>query len=408
MISTSLNKTLYSRKGKSSGSIKEARNGQRQYGREMVTSFDCRHFSGDRPCVHHKQEGARCGECGRYEPVGERILIIKLDAAGDVLRTTSILPSLKKKYPLSRITWITKPESVPFFFNNPLVDRAFDISQAPVVLGTDNFDLVINLDASPMSCRLASLSMGLKKLGYLYSEKGHVYPANERAMEWFRMGVDDTLKRRNRKTYQQIAHELCGLRYNGTGRLVLNLTEEERELAALFAREHRLEGAPLVIGFNTGAGGRWENKKWTMEGYMGLAELIENKLPDARILLYGGPEEAERNSLMRQANPDLVDTGCGNSIREFAALMGLCDILVTGDTLAMHIGVALGKKAVVLFGPTSHHEIELYGRGVKVVPPLPCVCCYRPSCQTRPTCMESISPETVLSAIESLLEVPIV
>ena len=53
---------------------------------------------------------------------GFRILIIKLDAVGDVLRTTSLLHALKKQYPASHISWLTKENAKNIFKNNKFVD----------------------------------------------------------------------------------------------------------------------------------------------------------------------------------------------------------------------------------------------------------------------------------------------
>ena len=50
------------------------------------------------------------------------ILIIKLGAIGDVIRTTSILPGLKSKYDDCKIDWITKDESQDILKNNNKVD----------------------------------------------------------------------------------------------------------------------------------------------------------------------------------------------------------------------------------------------------------------------------------------------
>jgi len=83
-------------------------------------SYDCRYFLGDRPCVWHKQEGVTC-ECDHYVRLGEKLLIIKLDAMGDVLRTTCLLPVICRAWPDSRITWITRAESAPLLENNPYV-----------------------------------------------------------------------------------------------------------------------------------------------------------------------------------------------------------------------------------------------------------------------------------------------
>ena len=71
-------------------------------------------------------------------------------------------------------------------------------------------------------------------------------------------------------------------------------------------------------------------------------------------------------------------------MRHFAALLGHCDVVVTGDTLAMHLALALGRRTVVLFGPTSAAEIELYGLGEKVVPDMACLSCYKNELRFRP------------------------
>ena len=88
---------------------------------------DCRHYRGSMPCSFHKRDGRLCEICADYAPVRNRILIIKLAAIGDVLRTTSILPPLENKYPQSEITWITKANAVPLLKDNPEVDRVFTV-----------------------------------------------------------------------------------------------------------------------------------------------------------------------------------------------------------------------------------------------------------------------------------------
>jgi hypothetical protein len=75
-------------------------------------------FQGEKPCKF-KCEGG----CQHFEPFGTRILVIKLGATGDVLRTTPILRALKAKYPSSHITWIVDPISAPLLKSNPFIDR---------------------------------------------------------------------------------------------------------------------------------------------------------------------------------------------------------------------------------------------------------------------------------------------
>jgi len=118
---------------------------------------------------------------------------------------------------------------------------------------------------------------------------------------------------------------------------------------------------------------------------------------EIKVLLFGGKKEEERNkeivSLVN--NPKLIDTGCNNTLREFFSLINLCNILITSDTLALHIALALKKKVIALFGPTSPNEIEMYGLGKKIVSPKKCVVCYNRYCNEKPDCMQLISPKMI-------------
>src|SRR5512147_2742797 len=88
--------------------------------------LDCRHFLGDRPCKFK----LLCAGCAEYSPMGKRILIVKLGAIGDVLRTTPLLTGLKRAYPQSHITWVVDKEALPLLKSNPSIDRLlpFDFS----------------------------------------------------------------------------------------------------------------------------------------------------------------------------------------------------------------------------------------------------------------------------------------
>jgi heptosyltransferase-2 len=91
---------------------------------------------------------------------------------------------------------------------------------------------------------------------------------------------------------------------------------------------------------------------------------------------------------------------------QFAALVNLCDLVVTGDTTALHLAVGLRKKVVALFGPTCAQEIELYGRGEKIISSLSCSPCYRRFCDRDPNCMRAVPAEEVLKTVNRLLNRP--
>jgi heptosyltransferase-2 len=369
----------------------------------MHIALDCRHIKWDRPCKFHKEYGAHCEGCPHYSRIDFKILIIKLEAVGDVLRTTCILHGLKEKYKDSHITWVTGIAAFPLFQNNNLVDIVLDCSAESLLrMQSEVYDLVFNPDASPNSAILATLAKGKVKRGFGYNEKGHVYPFDQEAQKWFEMGMFDDIKKANTETYQKIISDMLGA-WSSTYDIIFNLDESERSLAEHFAEKHKVSEEDLVIGLNTGAGGRWQNKKWTRKGYLDLIRLIKKELKGCKILLYGGIEETERNRYLMKREDGLIDTGCHNTLREFGAMLNLCDILVTGDTMALHIAVALKKKVVALFGPTSQAEIELYSRGKKLFADMDCLCCYRPTCDIKPSCMDRITPEQVFVAIKEVI-----
>lgn len=362
---------------------------------------DCTHFPGDRPCSFHKLNGTVCDSCEHYAPLGRRVLIIKLDALGDVLRTTCILPAVKRKLPDAHVTWLTKANALPLFENNPFVDRVLDVhsTEAITMLSVEQFDIVLQPDAAKFSASLASMVQAEHKFGYSLRPNGLLEAKNAVADSWLEHGAFDTLKKANTRTYQRWIYDILELP-DPIESIQLHLSSKEVSYAQQFVRENGLETFSQIVGLNTGAGGRWKYKKWTEAGYAALVEsLVQQKIG---VVLYGGPEEHERNKALARL-PGVIDTGTNNTLREFFAKLSVCDVVVTGDTMALHAATALEIPTVALFGPTSIHEIETYGIISKLAPEMDCLCCYLMDCGKDVTCMDSIHVSEVLQEVEQLL-----
>ena len=365
-------------------------------------AFDCRFFLGDRPCTWHKSTGVLC-TCDHYQKVEERVLIIKLDAIGDVLRTTAILPALAEVHPrasITSITWITRLEARPLLERNPYITEIIDYGEDALLhLQVRTFDRVINLDAGKTSAALASAANAKRKDGFVLDARGYVQPTNAAARKWLEMGVFDDLKRQGTKTYQDMMADIIDLS-GRPHRYVLELTDEERARGKAHLQKLGVDFSRPIIGLNTGAGRRWELKQWREEGYLELIERVAKKR-SAQFVRLGGPEEQERHRrLTARSTVPLIDAGCDNPVRHFASIVGVCHLVITGDTLAMHLALALGRRTIVLFGPTSAAEIEIYGLGEKVVPQMECLSCYKPTCDFVPNCMDLITTDMVEAAVE--------
>lgn len=364
---------------------------------------DCRHVRWDRPCSFHKREGALCPTCPHHDPIRRRVLLVKLAADGDVLRTTGLLPLLRREEPATQLTWVTAPSAAPLLEGNPLIDRILAASAGPPPeLLAERFDEVLCPDADPRACALAALSRAPRRRGFTLLETGAVRPLSPGAERWFRMGLNDDLKRAGRQGYAEILSQVLELPAPA-GPPVLVLSRAEKEAAQAFRRGAGIDPSRPLVGCNTGAGSRWPLKAWRPEGFLALGRLLVQR--GCSILLLGGPLEEERNRrLAAEGGAHFHDAGSRNPVRAFAARLGLCNLLVTGDTLALHIGVALGVPMIATFGPTSAAEIDLFGAGEKLLPPDPgCLCCYDGACDRSPTCQDLISVEQVLAAVERWL-----
>jgi ADP-heptose:LPS heptosyltransferase len=355
---------------------------------------DCRHYRTSVPCRPHKKGQADCEGCRHYDPTGERVLVIKLDAMGDVLRTTSCLPALKRLYPRSHVTWITRSNAVALLQGNPDIDRILPVeSNYLEFLLTEEFDLTLSPDTDPLSASIASLARSTSKRGFVSTRRGGIDALNDAADQWWRMGLDDRAKRANRRTYAQWLYAICELP-PPIARPCLAVGSQARDRAIDMMRA----ASPLArrrVCFNTGASGRWREKQWKAEHYEDLARLIHREDPDTAIFLTGGPGEAALNRTLSAAGAGLLDLGTDHSVEAFAAIVSGCDWVLTPDSLGYHVACAVGTPAVCLVGPTSPWELDLYDANVVLHADLECIACYLARCPLTTTCMDSLSSRVV-------------
>lgn len=367
----------------------------------MKLNLNCRHFMGEKPCKYKKL----CEDCDDYDPMGKRILIIKLGAMGDVLRTTPLLQPLREKYNPCHITWVTDKASHQLLKENSLIDRLLILDLTTTLrLQIEEFDILYSLDKDIAATSLASIVKSKEKLGYGLECHGNIYPFNKEADYSFELGINDPLKFGiNKQSYQEFIFEAVGLKFNEED-YVLPVKDEDLEYGKKLVKSRGIEEEDLVIGLNTGCGPIFATKKWTIEGYVALANKLHKELK-AKVMLLGGPEEVERNNKIKSlVNFPIIDAGCNNTLRQFAGIINCCDLIVTGDTIAMHFAIALKRLVLIIFGSTCAQEIYLYNRGRAIASNLECAPCYKKVCSRSPNCMELIKPEEVYQAAVELLQ----
>ncbi len=367
-----------------------------------ITIPDCKLFSGYKPCLPYKI----CEGCPDPQPFGKKILIINLDAIGDVLMTTAQLPAIKRAYPESTIFWLTRKNALPVLENNPYLHEVFTWDdESRMILRNMRFDLVLNADKNRNSCAFTLEVPADEKRGFGLNANGAIVPLNPGAEYNFFLGTHDYFKfHENTRTGQDILAETWELPYR-RDEYVLHLTDAERAETEEWRRKLGLQDARLIIGLNTGCSNLYPLKRLSAEQQAELVKKILNGLPDARVILLGGREDTERNEqIARLAGDGVVQTPTTLGLRKGIILENLADVVVSGDSLGMHIAIGLKKYVIAWFGLSCAAEIDLYGRGVKLVRDLPCAPCWKKVCDLPhgPICVTEFEIDAIYRELERL------
>lgn len=362
----------------------------------------CKRFNGYKPCF--PDHNCWTEGCKDNIPIGKKILIINLDAMGDVLMTTAQLPALKRKFPESTISWVTLKNAAPLLQNNEYLDKVYTYDAESIsILNEMKFDYVMNVDKSQRSCALLNSVKADNKLGFGLNENGIIIPVSEGAYYNYNLGMDDHLKFRvNNRTGQDYLAETFELDYSGES-YVFNFTEEEKIFISDYKRNVGINDNDFIIGFNTGCSSLYPNKKMTIDQHIYLIKKLLEKNIGKLILLGGGSNDEERNNIIfSHFDGKVINTPTNMGVRKGACFESLADVIITGDSFGMHLGIALKKFIIVWFGVSCWSEIDLYGKGVKFYQEnLFCSPCWKKECPYNLECIQMIDLDKMIDEIQN-------
>lgn len=353
--------------------------------------FDCKYFKGEIPCLPNKLRSKTCVNCDEYQKISKRILIIKLGAIGDVIRTTPLVTALRNLYPDCHISWITlSPDILPA----DKIDLILPFDFISVYgLKHKPFDIAINLDKELEACSLLFDVSATEKYGFTRGVN-HIEPATPAAKHKLMTGFFDQLSKANTKSYTEEIFEICHLKFNKEPYLM----KINGSLVKKWNSNAERAGGKPVIGLNTGCGKRWSTRLWPANYWVELIRMLKknNFYP----IVLGGPDEDAQNKIYAQ------ETGCyypgTYSLEEFIAISANCDVIVSAVSMMMHIAVGLQKPLLLFNNIFNKHEFDLYGRGKIIEPTVGCDCYYGNTCKREQHCMQTVSAEEVFNGIKEL------
>jgi heptosyltransferase-2 len=258
------------------------------------------------------------------------VLIIKLGATGDVVRTTPLLRRLD-----GEVSWITAEKNLALLQGIDREVRCVSWENRKRVADTD-YDLVINLeDDRETSSFLKELRFKQLFGAHLNGDDQLAYTADSR--DWFDLSLisvygreeADRLKLLNRRTYQELIFEGLSLGFKGE---------------PYYLPLPRPTGLKGDVAISSTAGPIWPMKQWAY--YDELKKQLESAGLRVNIL---------------HGRPTLLE--------HLADVQGHC-CLVSGDSLPMHLALGSGVRCVSIFTCTSPWEIYGYGLQKKIVSPV--------------------------------------
>ena len=336
-----------------------------------------------------------------------RILIIRLSAIGDCVMASPLAQALRAHFPDAHIAWVVQDKSRAVVEGNPFIDEVIqwhgglsDVLRVARLVRARKFDIVLETQGLLKSTLLMALSGAPKRLispafgrlAHLFSTQivahppGWIYPP-DRYLYWAKA---------------------LGAPIPDQAKLTVPIADEDRAAAAQFLRAHDANDAQL-IGVNPGCSAL--NRKWSAENFAQCAQLLAARFPDAKFVLLGGPQDREDSAQIQRALPPTraVDAAGKLSLRQSAALIERCEVMLTNDTGPMHIAVAAQTPVVAVCGPISAaRRLPLHyadNRNIGVEANRDCLPPHRPQCGKGRACacLAAIEPQRVADAAAQIL-----
>jgi heptosyltransferase-3 len=277
------------------------------------------------------------------------ILAINVSRIGDTLFCTPALRALAAAWPDAKITVLAHPKRAEVLENLPFLHRIGHITKNSARyrgrLGLKQYDLAVvwGFDQALVAyaLRVARQVVAFRQRDQALNRRLHLAvepPAFQAhpAVEQFHalvapLGVPLTSRR-----------------------IAYRVSDAEREAAQAHLAAAGFNGKHPLIGLQVASFPTRAYRDWPIESFAELCGRMIAEHPDARFLIFGGPEEKLRTSWLKQHLGERAALYAGRlTLRETGALMSLTDLYIGVDTGPTHIMSSFDIPLVGLYHCTS-------------------------------------------------------
>lgn len=321
-----------------------------------------------------------------------KVLIIRLSSLGDIILTTPLIRTLKKKYPHCKIDFLLKAEYSDLLKNNPNINKIIPYSKEKIASFNDSitnsfnlrdYDLIIDLHNNLRSRRITS------KLK-IRTERFKKYSFRKFLLV---------------KTKINLMKNLPSIPVRYAETVGIDLEDTRVEVYSDKEPNTKLVGLKNLIGICPGA--KHFTKRYPIDYQIQLCKmLIEKKY---NVVVFGGNIDKEICNEITSEVPKVINLQNNDDILQTISDMRLCDIIICNDSGLMHAASSLNKKLITIFGstvkefgfmPYNSDTIVLENENISC---RPCSHIGRSSCpKSHFKCMKEIKPEIVFKIINSI------
>lgn len=303
----------------------------------------------------------------------DKILVVRNDNIGDVVCTAPCFEALRQHFPEAFIGVLVCRLTEEVVHGNPFLDRVYVYDKAKhgryrfvLTAWWKQFQVLLQIRDERFDLAIGVRSEFSPSQGWLVYASGAPFrvgirpDGKHRRFSFFYNVYVEPLK----EAVHEVERSLHILRRIGVDieekRLFLRLLTKNRNKAKEFFSRHGLRGDKPVICINFSRRME-ENRYWKVENYVGLIRKL--KKLNIQTIVTSVPKDAALVQQMLATLRFQIPSYYSDSLKDFAAVINLCDVFVTLQGGAMHIAAAVGTPTVALFGKNNPKIWAPWGEG---------------------------------------------
>ncbi len=351
----------------------------------------------------------------------ERVLIIRLSAIGDVVRTLPAVNALRSRFPTAHIAWVVEEKAQDVLAHQPEIDETIvfqrdrwkrsilnpltflrtirEVYRSVHELRGKHYDIVFDFHGILKSGLISYLSGAKERVGF---SRGY-------CKEWNHLFNNRKVRPRSNRIsrFERNFALLSSLGLDGGGRDVnLHVSQEDVDYVDQFFRSRCAVVSGPLVAIHPGTSPKTSYKRWASTKYGELADRLMEELKASVLFTWGPGEKAMVDEVRARMRRDSMVAPETRSLKQLAEIFRRCSLYIGSDTGPMHIASLVKTPVVGIYGPTDPIVNAPYEGTPHIIvrKNLPCSPCRDRGCKDV-ECMKVISSQDVFDAAKTLLEV---